>query len=58
MMLKDRYPPFSMWRILFSFLSNLFLNAKKAPAHHISVKGRGLLLLDSNSVWGVCYLFS
>ena len=25
---------------------------KKAPAHHISVKGSGLLLLDSNSVWG------
>lgn len=26
--------------------------AKKAPADHISVKGRGLLLLDFNQVWG------
>ena len=26
--------------------------AKKAPADHISVKGRGLLLLDFNLVWG------
>ena len=51
MMSKERYPPFSLWRILFSFSSSLLLNAKKAPAHHISVKGRGLLLLDSNSVW-------
>ena len=52
MMSKERYPPFSLWRIPFSFSSSLLLNAKKAPAHHISVKGRGLLLLDSNSVWG------
>lgn len=42
--------PYGGYRFLFS--SNLLLNAKKAPAHHISVKGRGLLLLDSNSVWG------
>ena len=26
--------------------------AKKAPADHISVKGRGLLLIDFNQVWG------
>ena len=26
--------------------------AKKAPTNHISVKGRGLLLLDFNQVWG------
>lgn len=26
--------------------------AKKAPADHISVKDRGLLLLDFNQVWG------
>ena len=29
MMSKERYPPFSMWRILFSFSSNLLLNAKR-----------------------------
>lgn len=29
-----------------------YFYAKKAPADHISVKGRGLLLLDFNQVWG------
>lgn len=51
MMSKDWYPPFSMWRILFCFLGVIFLT-QKAPADHISVKGRGLLLLDFNQVWG------
>lgn len=36
----------------FLFWATFFLTQKKTPAHHISVKGRGLLLLDSNSVWG------
>ena len=30
----------------------IFFLRKKAPAHHISVKGRGLLLLDFNQGWG------
>ena len=46
-----------MWRILFYFQA-LFSQHKKAPAHHISVKGRGLLLLDFNSVWGDKTTFS
>ena len=40
-----------MWRILFYFQAS-FSQRKKAPAHHISVKDRGLLLLDFNPVWG------
>lgn len=33
-------------------LSQVIFCAKKAPADHISVKDRGLLLLDFNQVWG------
>ena len=51
MMSKDWYPPFLLWRILFCFLGVIFLT-QKAPADHISVKDRGLLLLDFNQVWG------
>ena len=33
-------------------LEQAIFYAKKAPAHHISVKDRGLLLLDFSPVWG------
>ncbi len=33
-------------------LGQAIFYAKKAPADHISVKDRGLLLLDFNQVWG------
>ena len=39
------------WFVLFCISQAIFC-AKKAPADHISVKDRGLLLLDFNSVWG------
>ena len=51
-MSKDRYPPFSIWRILFLFFEHHFLNAKRPLPITFLWKTEAFYYLWFNSVWG------